>query len=387
MKYIHNLKFEKLILLSFIYLEFYAFVTSIKNIYNFFVIYLLILILAYNFFKNINKLNFLEKQFRSFYLLTLLYFFFQLIRGCLIAESYWEYKWVFYNYLPWFFCLTGIFFGYLVNEVNKGLFKIFYFVITFSLITLFYFENNQIFQKSFAWIYIPILFYNYLSKNQKIVLLLLTVFIISMFYFDWRTQIIRIVYSYLIIFIISFNILKSKVVIKIICNFFIISPFIYLFLITNINYDLFDLILSKESTLPLENTRSFLIEQIIEEMKISEISFLFGGSPTQSFYSYHFLTDDNFVTGQFNRFSAETGFVTLFLKTGLIGLILLSILNLYSISNLLKNNNKISLILSLSIAFNWILFFIELPIVMNFSNFLFFLLPGLAFSKIIKDLK
>jgi len=384
---ISYLKFKEIILFFFIILEASNYINFFTTTIYFLIIYTLIILLGLNFIKNYQIIYSFSKPFKLIYILSLLYFSFHFVLGYFLSENYWDLKWIFYVYLPWVTCFALILLSNVIVEKSYDLLKFFYLIVLCSLIIFLFFNNDQIFQRFLSWIYIPILFFKYLKPRDRLIIISISLMLVILFYNDWRVNIIRIIFSYLVIFVIYTKIISSKRFIFLLCNTLILLPFLYLFFKTYSNLDLFDFFLTSDSNLPLENTRSFLIEEILAEMKNNNVSFIFGGSPSQSFYSPLFVTDDNFITGNFNRQAAETGFMTLLLKTGIIGIFLLYMITYYSVKNLLNNNNQISLILALSISFNWLLFFIALPIKMNLSNALFFLLIGLSFSKFIKNLK
>ena len=196
----------------------------------------------------------------------------------------------------------------------------------------------------------------------------------------WRFNTLRIYFSYILVLLYYTPFLIKKIV-AIISNILLIAPILLLFLYYNYSFDIFiyfgdsDLILTTS-----ENTRSFLFDEMINHLYTNDINLFLGAGSEATYESDYFYNfEKNFSSG---RYSSESGFLTLFFKSGLIALILMNLIFILIVNLILKStNNKFGLMVSLLISFNWFSFYIEYPITFNLSSFLFFYILGLGLNR------
>ena len=199
---------------------------------------------------------------------------------------------------------------------------------------------------------------------------------------SWRTNQLRIFYTFILYFF-SYIILRvPNSVIKIYSNILLFIPIFILILFVFFNYDFFyQISLLDLKYITTENTRTFILNDILNHYNNTNSNYLFG-SGGQSYFYTNFMQENMFHLNKIARYGVESGFMNLFFKNGLIGIFLILTLNFIAIKNLLTfSKNLFSKKIALLISFNWIIFFLEIPMTLQISSFLFFYLIGIGFSK------
>jgi hypothetical protein len=383
---LHKVNF--FILLFIIYLtlkelQTFAFANQIffsKQIYLYIFEYFFVIINIIFFFKSRN-LFFINKKFLSLLKIFFFYNILIIIYGLTASDTYWDYKHIFINYLPFLFFIFVFYFP-LIDMHFKFILKL-YFNFIFPLsILLFFIGTNSISEftsRTALPISLFLIFFPYLKSFHKIIMLFLSILII---FFDQtvRTHTLYIILSFFIISFYLFKINNLKFY-KFLTYFIIIIPFFLIILFFIFNIDIFDYISlnykSQNSEL-FANTRSFLYLEVLGSLD-NFFNIIFGSGASASFES------DTFRFNQFifeeGRYSTEVGFLNIILKSGIFGFFLLSLLIFQPIFFTLNNSkNTLSKLLSLKLATYWLVLFIEQPQFIGLGYFFIFFNIGILLS-------
>ena len=380
----NNSKIYYTIFSIFIFLEIFKYTSFLGNINFYFVqslaylnIFLLILLTIKNYI-NIKSLNYSYYNISIIISILFFYLFLDFILGVIDSKNYGDYKYVFTAFFPWTMLMLAIFEGiYFYEKITllKTMFKYIFFLGILIIIT----DRDLIgFCRLYSFIYLLIIFLPFINLNGKIIIIILSIMALTVE--GWRFNVLRIYFSYILVLLYYTPFLIKKIV-TIISNILLISPIFFLILYYNYSFDIFnyfegtDLILTSS-----ENTRSFIFDEMINHLNRNDIN-IFLGAGSEAVYESDFFYnfEKNFSTG---RYASESGFLSLFFKSGLIALILLNLIFILIVNFILKStNNKFGLMISLIISFNWVSFYIEYPMFFNLSSFLFFYILGFGLNR------
>jgi len=362
---------------------FIYFNTYIRFILN----YVFGLTIFYFIIKNFNERNFVINNSKKIFYFLLIYFSIYILFAIINSEDYWDYKYLFEHYIPWIFTFFAIFLGLNFKEHLKEFKKIFL-ILFFSFFILFFENGDEAFVRIFASLYFFLFLANYLSFRYKILIIILSVIILFSDVGTWRTNQLRLFY-FLLLFFFNFLILSfPNLLIRIYSIFLLFVPIIILVSFVFFDFDFFVYLTTLDlKFITTENTRTFILNDILEHYNHTNSSYLFG-SGGQSYFFTNFMQDSMTHYNKIARYAVESGFMNLFLKNGLFGIFLLLIINFLSIKNCLTlSKNTFSKKLALAISFGWIIFFIEIPMTLQISSFLFFYLIGIGLSKDFLEMK
>jgi len=292
-----------------------------------------------------------------------------LIRAFFLAADYWDWK-VLVMSSESFSLIPLAFFLGLNLEIAKIIFRFFIkyaFVFGFILIPLALATNDELYSRIMIPIVLFILFIPYLKSKWK--LLLIIVAVTSIFVvIDFRSNIIKITFSSLLLFFYYFQNYIKQLWIRFVCWFLYLLPIIMLALAITGNYNVFQEI-SNEEDYNIKNsegeiesmtsdTRTFLYEEVITSVHQAE-AFWFGKSAIGSYYSEAF-TDLTGTSESNKRFGCEVGILNFYMRYGIIGVtiyfLFLSTVSFYAIN---RSNNTLSKMLGLFVAFRWTFSFVE----------------------------
>lgn len=364
-------------------LQFFAFRVPIffsRPIYLYIFEYFFVIVSTIFFFKSLNFFL-INKKFLSLLKIFFFYNVLVIIYGLILSDSYWDYKYIFINYLP-FLLFIFVFYFPLIDIHLKFIIKLYLnFILPLSIL-LFFIGTSSIsgFTSRIALpISLFLIFFPYLKTFQKIVLLFLSILII---FFD---QIVRTHSLYIILsfFIVSLYLLKVKNLrlYKFFTFLIIIIPIFFLILFFIFNIDIFDYISSNYKSQNPElyaNTRSFLYIEVFNSLD-NFFKILFGSGASASYVSDFFSF--NQLIFEEGRYSTEVGFLNILLKSGIIGFLLLSLLIFQPIFFTLNNSkNTLSKLLSLKLATYWLVLFIEQPQFIGLGYFVIFFNIGILLS-------
>ena len=394
-----NYYFNKLFIVALIVylilkdLQFYAFypnpVFFKKPIYIYFLDYFFIINLILLFKKNLNS-YIIGDNYKKFIKVYLIYFLFILCLGLINSETYFDYKYSFVTYLPFFLFYFAFQLG-----IKKD---IFFFVIKFfnnliiPLSLVLFFLGTKSLPEFTSRLALPIslliVFIPYLKKINQFIIIFVSLLIL---FYDQsvRMHSVSIIISFLITLFYYFNISNKKYYNLLVILLFmtpiilILSAIIYKFDIFNFFYELGNLN-SYENEL-LANTRSFLYIDIFNSTD-SIFKLIFGSGASASYESYLF-SQSNSLLFEEGRYGTEVGFLNYLLKSGIIGFILFSLLLFYPINLGINHSNNILIkLISLKLTFNWFFMFLEYPFVVNMSYFLIYFIIGILSSSELRKL-
>ena len=394
-----NYYFNKLFIVALIVylilkdLKFYAFypnpVFFKKPIYIYFLDYFFIINLILLFKKNLNS-YIIGDNYKKFIKVYLIYFLFILCLGLINSETYFDYKYSFVTYLPFFLFYFAFQLG-----IKKD---IFFFVIKFfnnliiPLSLVLFFLGTKSLPEFTSRLALPIslliVFIPYLKKINQFIIIFVSLLIL---FYDQsvRMHSVSIIISFLITLFYYFNISNKKYYNLLVILLFmtpiilILSAIIYKFDIFNFFYELGNLN-SYENEL-LANTRSFLYIDIFNSTD-SIFKLIFGSGASASYESYLF-SQSNSLLFEEGRYGTEVGFLNYLLKSGIIGFILFSLLLFYPINLGINHSNNILIkLISLKLTFNWFFMFLEYPFVVNMSYFLIYFIIGILSSSELRKL-
>lgn len=335
--------------------------------------------------------------FLSFLYKTLIYWFiFQLIRGFIISDSYWEYKFLFENSFTFTFISLTFFLGKDLNISRFIIRKYLVVVLPLALILLpfTYIFASQLFSRLAIPVTILILLIPYLKKKWIIkFLLILTIFVFSEPGF--RTGIIKIITSVLLLVYFYTGLIKFKIIKRILFIILLaMPPVLFISAITE-DFNIFKELSSNDnlsyevqeagtSTKQNSDTRTFLYLEVLNDL-VNTDNLILGKSPSQGYKSIYFADSGGAKDGY--RFSSEVHVLNLLLHFGLVGFLLMLFFTVsVAYYGIFKSNNRLAITLGFVLLSRYILFFIEEFTRFNFNFYFFWLILGLVASKPFRDM-
>lgn len=321
---------------------------------------------------------------------------FCLIRGCFVAEIYWDWK----TLIDTGFCMVLPVFYYTFSQPNilslllKNLLKYSFIIFPIILIGTI---SSDIPGRYLTFIYIYCICINIIPKKWRIIFLILGLF--SIFYdLDARSNGIRAIIA-LLIGVFAFYIIDNTII-KRLALFTFLIPFI-LFILGAFNiFNIFKMdeymqeinISQKNPSLNdksdanlTADTRTFLYKEVISSA-ISHNYILYGRTPSRGYTSYYFTFDDtasaNDGIRKNERYRCEVSILNIFHNSGIIGVIFYFLIFFKaSYLALFKSQNKFIKLFGLFIAFRWCYGWIE-----DFNNFdinyiILWIILSMCFSK------
>jgi len=126
------------------------------------------------------------------------------------------------------------------------------------------------------------------------------------------------------------------------------------------------------------DTRTFLFEEVIEDLTKNDKLFI-GKGATSNYYSNYF---SNIVQVKNNRLTVEVGVLTILLKGGIIAVFLNLFAFIYAVYlGYFKSKNVYSKILGYIILVHIVLLFAENLVAYNFYNFIIWFTTGILYNK------
>lgn len=337
-------------------------------------IYASILIFSYLPFSKEAKLS---KNVKIIYYIWLLCCILNMIRGAILADDYYDYKWLLIDSVGFTFIALTFFIGSNIAYSLKIIkFTIRYgFIFGFFLIPLQYISAPELYARLMSPVSFFIILIPYLKNKWKFLIIMVAVLSILTALSN-RTGIIKITFSFLILSIFYLRKYMPKIILLLFYFMFFIAPIILTILGLTGRYNIF-IEMSKNETYETEgfhgnqeslsaDTRTFLYAEVLQSVKNSG-NWIIGESSTGSYKSNWF---------GFDRNASEVGILNIFLYYGLIGvLIYLILLFTLSFRIITKSNNLLFKMGGLLIASRWFLSFIEefTQFDINFYFFWFFM--------------
>ena len=308
------------------------------------------------------------------------------IRGLFLAKYYWDYKFLFFSALT--FSLISLVF-FIGSNVQKA-FIVFKFVLKylfpfgFLLIPLTFVTNEELYSRIMIPISLFILFIPFVKFKHKVLIVVVTVTSILMV-ISFRSNIIKIAFSVLLLFVYYFNI--NYRLIRILNLSLFIIPLILLstaiFGTFNIFTDIsdskkFDLQTNANGETLGTDSRTFLYVEVLQSINKSG-NYIFGSGMATGYESI--AIDVSNGTNNNKRYASEVGILNILMQSGLIGVVIyFLVLFKVSFTAISQSSNMLSKILGLYIAFRWLLSFIEEFTQYDLNFYFFWLAIGLVSS-------
>ncbi len=335
----------------------------------------------------------LEKIF-TIYLLFLAWNTLELIRGATLAKDYWDWKFLLFSSLSFSFIPLAFFVGLenqLANSTLKFFLKIFM-PLGFLLIPLSFVTNEELYSRIMIPVSLFLLFIPYVEWKWK-GLILLVAFVSVAVALGFRTNIIKISFSMLLLILYYLRGFLNLRILKLLHLFTFLVPILLLSLAIWGNYNFFAELSDKNSGYTVEDkegkqedlagdTRTFLYVDVFSTLNRTGHWLIGEGAAGK----YDTLFFDDLGDGR-GRYSSEVGLLNILLYNGFIGVTIYSLL-IFIVSRIAitKSNNIISKLLGLLIAFRWLLSFIEEFTLFDLNFYFFWIMIGLVSSNIFRKM-
>jgi len=344
-------------------------------------IYLTVFIILNYFIKHCQLINY-DKRIVTILKLFWLHSLIIIIFSVASVDNYFEYKFIFIEYVPYLFTTLCIF---LISDIEKLIyFSKKYFNVYLPILILFsiilYNNSPIIFTRGNSFLYFFVIFYPFV-KSKKIKLLLIFAAIASFVIEpDWRTNVLRISLTWMFVILYNFKFINSK-------NFLfffkiiILIP-IFIFLISYVlKINPIDFFISNAEENPFfADTRSFMFSLTLESIIENNFKLIFGYGANASLFIGSFIdysSLDKF--GEVGRLNQESAFITKLYKAGILGVLIdLSLFIVAGFTSIKYSNNDFSKFIGLLCALNYLVYFVEVPIGINVNYFFIYIIIGLA---------
>jgi hypothetical protein len=361
--------------------------TYISTFFNYISLFILIFI-AYK-----SKWNYIPRSVEYLYKLWLIWNIFGLIHGTLLANGYWDWKFLLLSSLSFsliplvFFIGKNIFYTKLVFKfVLKVLFPLGFLIIPLALKA-----NEKLYSRLMIPISLFILFIPYLKLKFRILIIIvaLTSILIAI---GFRSNIIKVAFSVILLLIYYFHAYIRISWLRFVhLSLFAIPIILFALAITN-KFNLFYEMSNKEGFTTtdiygkevnfMSDTRTFLYTEVFSSLNKSQ-NWLIGKSAVGSYQSDFFYNDGGAMEGK--RYGCEVGLLNILLRNGLIGVLVFSLL-IFKVSSfaIYNSSNTLAKMLGLFIVFRWSYSFVEEYTQYDLNFYFFWLVIGLISSPLFR---
>jgi hypothetical protein len=309
------------------------------------------------------------------------------VRSFFLAEDYWDYKYIFFNAVTFSFISLVFFIG---NNLQKAVivfefaFK-YLFPFGFLLIPLTLATNEELYSRIMIPISLFILFIPSVKFKNKVLIILVAVISILLV-FSFRSNIIKIAFSTVLVLVYYFNVnyrfLRilniSLFAIPIVLFILAVSGSFNIFTDFSENRD-FQIETKADSAETLaDDSRTFLYVEVLQSIT-NQGNFFIGSGYAGGYESIVIEVSEG--TTHNKRYDCEVGILNILMQSGLSG-VLLYFLLLFKVSFMAINHssNRLAKILGLYISFRWLLSFVEEFTQYDLNFYFFWLAIGLASS-------
>lgn len=344
----------------------------------------------YRFFPNLGKYS--------------LYFYFfwsilTFVRGAFAASDYWDWKNLLFTYLPSMLVpvvvLAGINIANVATLVNIFIFRLFLF--GFLIIPIALVHDSEMFARVVLPVGMLLLYLPYLSVKARLILISISI-VSLLFDLTYRTNILRLIFPLFIGLLFYFSGTIRRFILNVMLFIFFITPLILLILGLTGSFNFFQDSFLQYMQGQFENTgggesrvvefsadtRTFLYREVFSSMIYKDSSFVLGEGGGAAYLTDFF--DWMTVTSK-GRYGSEVGFLNILMNSGVIGVLAyLSVLVSSTYYGINRSNNKLTKMLSLFLAFQWVLLFIENPVKFDLLNVTIWFSIGICLSKEIRQL-
>ena len=315
-----------------------------------------------------------------------------IVRGMLVAEAYWDWKALIGNAMA--LLLPIVIFSSTNKMIVQSLLS-FFIKYTLPLFVVFALVLRT---DAFGFYLIPIslllLFFPALNTRQRIILLFATA-VVFLSDLGARSNVIKFGIPFFLLILYYFRKIISIKVLEVVRLALFIAPLLLFGLGVSGTFNVFNMdeyIEGEYTAMGVDlrgdrieqsmtvDTRTFLYEEVLESA-INNNYWLLGRTPARGNDSYSFGALNVELTGRYERLSNEFGLANVFTWTGLIGVILYSLI-FFRASYLAVNRSKsiYAKMLGLSVAFRWLYSWIEDVNNFTLNYFMLMVMMGLCFS-------
>lgn len=347
--------------------------------------YLSLFILICFAYKN-KLIDDVPKSIRNLFKLWLIWNIFSIVHGFFAAKDYWDWKSLMLSSVPFSLIPLVFFIGKSLpyTKFNLKIVLRYLFLFGFLFLPLAFTTNEQLYSRLMIPISLFIVFIPYLKLKWKLLILVVAVTSI-LAAFGFRTNIIKIVFSLLLIPAYYFRKHIKQSWFRIAHFILFMLPLIFLISALLYNFNIFQALSNYQGDVVTthfgaekdlaSDTRSFLYIEVISSI-VKTNHWLLGESAAGSYQSYGFVNDGGAINGR--RWGSEVGILNILLYDGVIG-ILIYFLFLFQVSKIAikESNNILAKLLGLFIAFRWPLLFIEEFTQFDLNFYFFWLTVGL----------
>lgn len=305
---------------------------------------------------------------KSLFSLWFLWNIFNLIRGAIFANDYWDWKFLFFSSLPFSLIPLGFFLGkniYLARKIFIFTLK-FVFPFGFLIIPLALATNEELYSRLMIPVSLFILFIPFLKFKWKAIIVLValaSVFVVVGF----RSNIIRISFSTFLLLIYYFRDYIWHRLLQLLHLTLFALPLVLLTLGVQGKYNILHETSKRQgyyiiNRVGLEenlvwDTRTFLYSEVLSSLNDSGKWLLGEGGSGK--YRIHSFSDLSGVEKGY-RYSSEVGILNILLYFGVIGVVIYFLL-LFCVSYVAINKSSgfLTKMIGLFIAFRWTLSFVE----------------------------
>jgi len=332
--------------------------------------------------------NHVPNSIKNLYKLWILWLLGNLIRSAFIATDYWDWKLLFLD--AFFFSLVPLAFYIGENlEIAQAFFKYFFkylFTYGFLLIPIGFATNPELYPRLMIPISLFILFIPYIKFKWKalIIIVMITSIILVL---GFRSNIAKSGFSLLLLLCFYY---KSyiKQGLLLFSNLLLFAiPIVLLVLAVFYNYNVFEEMEKKDSATVEDaagemsfttDTRTFLYVEVFSSIDYTHEWYI-GKSSIGSYRSDWFYDTGGAMKGK--RYGSEVGILNIFLKYGIIGVLIYFFLLLTVSWNAIKNSSNIlSKMIGLFIAFRFFYSFIEEYTNYDLNFYFFWIAVGMVSS-------
>lgn len=312
-----------------------------------------------------------------------------ILRGLILSESYWDYKYVIISGIPLTLVSLNFFIGskIIIFRYILKYYLEYIVLISFLFIPLTFTANQEIFSRLVIAISIFIVFIPYLKKKKVLTILLISTLSV-LIVITFRTNILKFSFSILILGCYYFRKIISRRLISIVFIALFSAPLIFLAFGLNGSYNIFEKISENEEYITytkkgeLENlttdTRTFLYQEVIFSVLKSN-NLIFGEGLSTGYQSDFFTDKGGAINGK--RYRCEVHFLNIFLYFGLTGVLSYTLFLFFvCYKGIYNSNNILAKMLSLLIASRFLLSFLEEFTQYDMNFFFFWLIVGLLCS-------
>jgi len=312
-----------------------------------------------------------------------------IIRGAINAQDYWDWRYLSLSSFFSFLIIYAMPIGILIFNNAHLLRLVLKKVYTYSFILVpIGFGGILLYARVTISVWFYILLSVFLKRSWQIIILF-SAFCAVITGFEIRANILRISIALMLMIIYFMRRLIKVGILKLLCLFFLIAPFVFLSLGVTGRFNVFQPFNDSDENFTIgegegtssnlvQDTRTLLYQEVFSSMTETNTSFIIGGGATAKYQS-RIIVEANNDRG---RYRSEVGFLNMLLYSGGIGVLLyFLVLAMSAYYALYQSSNFFTKILGVFIASRWLLFFIEDITLYDMNFYFLWIAIGMCFSK------